>query len=91
MMKKINSESSQKLEKLMNNIYNEIQQELDEYKTTLAAVKQLSDFKQMLIHFHYFDKKPLKQISEMMNYKYSFLYDTKISALKDLENILSKR
>lgn len=89
-MECVSSETSEKIKKILNSIYDNIQTELTEYKTIIAAVKHLTDLKQMLIHFHYFDRKSLKEISEMMNYNYEYLRKVKKAALKDLENILLK-
>ncbi len=77
--------TSEKCSKGAEEIYQEIQKELSEYKRLIAAVKSVEGLQGMILQLHYFEGKSISHISEMMNYSFSYIQEMKNSAVKAVE------
>lgn len=83
--------ASKKYLEMSEEVYTEIQKSLSEYKRVIVAVKSIPDLKGMLLQLHYFEGHPIKNIADMMNYRYNYLKKVEEQALNDLEKILMEK
>lgn len=82
--------TSEKCSKGAEEIYQEIQKELSEYKMLIAAVKSVEGLQGIILQLHFFEGKSVQHIAEMMNYSFYYIRDLKNSAVKAVEKAYIK-
>lgn len=82
--------TSEKCLKASEEIYQEIQEKLSEYKRLIAAVKSVEGLQGMILQMYYFERKTFSQIADKLNYNSSYIKKLVTSAIKIVEKVYQR-
>lgn len=84
------SATSEKCSKGAEETYQEIQEELNDYKRVIAAVKMVEGLEGVVLKLHYLEGKSIQNISDITGYSTDYLREIRNSAIKTVEKIYTK-
>lgn len=84
------SVTSEKCSNGAESAYQEIQEELNDYKRVIAAVKMVEGLEGVVLKLHYLEGKSIQNISDITGYSTDYLREIRNSAIKTVEKIYTK-